>query len=169
MTWIGTDDPHAPVTADHLALLTDSLDARTDLHRCLGNGETDSGAQAAMTAALLVSVGDATSSEVVGGELDLDPVAREDADVVHAHLAGDVRQHLVAVLELDAEHRVGKGLDDGPLEDDRIFLGLGQRKSPARNELIELCRTRRALSMGRERRIKSNNNKHQENAICAFH
>ena len=29
---VGADDLHAPVAADHLALLTDSLDARTNLH-----------------------------------------------------------------------------------------------------------------------------------------
>src|SRR6187397_2522163 len=49
---------------------------------------------------LLVSIGDATSAEVVRGELHLHLVSGEDADVVHAHLSGDVGQHLVAVLEL---------------------------------------------------------------------
>src|SRR5690606_37454449 len=107
---VGADDLHAPVAADHLALLTDGLDARTYLHG----------------APSLVAVGDATPGEVVGRELHLHPVTREDADVVHAHLAGDVGQHLVAVLELDTEHRVGEGLHDGPLHDDRIFLWFRQ-------------------------------------------
>ena len=39
-------------------------------------------------------------------------------------------QHLVAVLELDAEHGVRQRLDDRPLEDDRVFLGLGQCGPP---------------------------------------
>src|SRR3954447_2319409 len=56
--------------------------------------------------ASLVAVGDPASGEVVRGQLHLDAVAREDADVVHAHLPGDVRQDLVLVLELDAEHGV---------------------------------------------------------------
>src|SRR5207237_6359620 len=55
----------------------------------------------------LVAVGDASPAQVVGGELDLHPVAREDADVVHANLPGDVGEHLVAVIELDEGHRVG--------------------------------------------------------------
>lgn len=35
---------------------------------------------------LLVAVGDAPTGQVVGGDLDLDPVTGEDADPVHAHL-----------------------------------------------------------------------------------
>ena len=71
--------------------------------------------------------------EVVGRELDLHPVAGGDADVVHAHLPGDVSQHLVPVLQLDTEHGVGQRLDDRSLHQDRVVLGLGQRASPLRN------------------------------------
>ena len=76
---------------------------------------------------LLVSIGDTTAGEVVRGELYLDLVARKDADVVHPHLAADVRQHLVAVLEFHAEHRVRQGLDDRALEHDGVVFRLGQR------------------------------------------
>src|SRR5437870_11483073 len=75
---------------------------------------------------LLVPVGDPTSAEVVGRELHLHPVPREDADVVHAHLAGDVGQHLVAVVQFDAEHGVGERFHDGALQHDRVFLGFRQ-------------------------------------------
>jgi hypothetical protein len=37
-----------------------------------------------------------------------------------------VGQHVVAVLELHAEHGVRERLDDRPLQHDGIFLGLGQ-------------------------------------------
>ena len=53
-------------------------------------------------------------------------VARQDADVVHAHLAGDVGQNLVAVVELDPEHGVREGLYNRSLENDCVFLGLWQ-------------------------------------------
>src|SRR5439155_15321797 len=43
---------------------------------------------------------DAPAGEVVGRDLDLDPITGGDADVVHPHLAGDVREHLVPVVEL---------------------------------------------------------------------
>src|SRR4029434_4256903 len=49
------------------------------------------------TPGLLVPVGDAAASQVVGRELHLDLVAREDPDVVLAHLPGDLREHVVAL------------------------------------------------------------------------
>src|SRR3954454_5241128 len=108
------DDHHAPVAADHLALVAHLLDARLDLHDL----------------SLLVPIGDPASAEVVGRQLNLDAVSRQDAGVVHAHLPGDVGQYLVAVLQLDPEHGVRERLDDRPLEDDRVFLGLGQWGPP---------------------------------------
>jgi hypothetical protein len=49
---------------------------------------------------------------------------------VHPHLPGDVREHLVPVLELDSEHGVGQRFDDRPLDQDRVVLGLGQDFPP---------------------------------------
>ena len=49
--------------------------------------------------------------EAVGGELDFDFVAGEDFDVVHPHLAGDVAEDYVAVVQLYAEGCVGEGFD----------------------------------------------------------
>ena len=79
---------------------------------------------------LLVPVGDPASAEVVGGQLHLHPIAGQDPDVVHPHLPGDVREHLVAVLELDPEHGVGQRFDDRSLDQDRVVLGLGQDSPP---------------------------------------
>src|SRR3990172_6585885 len=53
---------------------------------------------------LLVPVGDPAPGQVVGGELHLDLVPRQDPDEVHPHLAGDVGQDLVPGLQLDPEH-----------------------------------------------------------------
>ena len=75
MAGVGADDPHATVTPDRPALLTDSLDARSDLHTVLSR-------VLATRSGLLVAVGDPTSLEVVRGELNLDAVARKDPDVV---------------------------------------------------------------------------------------
>src|SRR6185503_13849919 len=52
------------------------------------------------------AVDDAAFREVVRRQFDGDGVAFQDADVVLAHLAGDVRRHDVAVLELDAKGSV---------------------------------------------------------------
>ncbi len=54
-----------------------------------------------------VAVGDAPAGEVVGTHLDLDAVAEQDTDVVFAHLAREVSQHRVPILQLDAKHRIG--------------------------------------------------------------
>jgi hypothetical protein len=49
-------------------------------------------------------------AEVVGGHLDIHPVADADADEVFAHLAGDVGEDFVAVGESDTEHGAGQHL-----------------------------------------------------------
>src|SRR4051812_23620970 len=73
-------------------------------------------------AGLLVAVDDAAAGQVVGTELHDHAVLRQDADVVLAHLPRDVRENLVAVLELHPEHRVREGLDDPALDLDGAVL-----------------------------------------------
>src|SRR5262245_14320484 len=100
------DDANHALAADHLAVLTDLLDRRTNLHLLLP------GAHAVTTAnVLLVAIDDAAACQVVGRELHGDLVAGEDLDEVHPHLPGDVGQHHVLVLERHPEHRVGQRLD----------------------------------------------------------
>src|SRR5207244_9166032 len=54
----------------------------------------------------------------------------KDADVVLSHLPGDLRQHLVPVVQLDAEHRARKRLGDLAFDLDLVFL---LRQLPRRN------------------------------------
>ena len=70
-----------------------------------------------------VPVGDPTAVEVVGAELDLDLVAREDPDVVLSHLPGDGREHGVSAVDLHPEHRARERLDDLAFNLDLLFLG----------------------------------------------
>src|SRR5689334_21129382 len=72
---------------------------------------------------LLVPIGDPPSIEVVRRQLDLDPVSGKDADVVPPHLAGDVSEDFVPIVELNLEHRVWEGLEDLALHLDLLFLG----------------------------------------------
>lgn len=59
-----------------------------------------------------MAVGDAAFIEVVRADLNGDAVAGEDSDVVHPHLAGDVGDHFMVVIEqADLEHGIGHGLD----------------------------------------------------------
>src|ERR1700733_15398494 len=78
----------------------------------------------------LVPVGDTPAVEVVGRDLHLHLVPRKDADAVHPHLARAMRQHLVAVLKLDPEHRIGQWLCHRAFQHDGVFLGLWQVSSP---------------------------------------
>ena len=76
----------------------------------------------AATTATLTSAGDSALGQVIGGHLDGDLVAGEDADVVHPHLAGDVCEDFVAGLQLRPESGVGQSLGNDGLDGDRFFL-----------------------------------------------
>src|SRR5689334_8124873 len=106
------DHHDAAVATDHLALVTDLLDARVDLH----------GWRSSQIGWLLVAVDDPATGQVVGGQLHHHAVLGEDPDVVLAHLAADVGEDLVPVAELHSEHRVGEGLHDGALVLDHAFF-----------------------------------------------
>src|SRR3972149_4202524 len=80
--------------------------------------------------ALLESIRDPATRQVVRRQLDADPVARKDPDEVHAELAADVGEYPMTVLELDGEHRIGQRLDDRTLDLDRILLGHRRRQAP---------------------------------------
>jgi len=116
---------------DHSALVTHLLDARSYLHDCVLSLEFSVRRDEGMSprrrnGLLLVAVGDATSFEVVGGQLNLDAVARQDPDVVHAHLSGDMRQNFVAIFQFDSEHGVWEGLNYGALQYDCVLFWLCQ-------------------------------------------
>jgi hypothetical protein len=69
-----------------------------------------------------VPVDDPGAVEIVGGQLAANAIAGEDPDPEAAHLAGDVAEHDVVVVELYPKHRVRKRLDHLPLEFDLVLL-----------------------------------------------
>jgi hypothetical protein len=71
---------------------------------------------------LAVAVDDPPAREVVGGELDLDPIAGKDSDSVAPHLAGGVSDRLVPVVKLNPIHAAAKGLYDFALEFDLLLF-----------------------------------------------
>src|SRR5262249_29650168 len=75
------------------------------------------------TLSLFGPVYDSPAGQVVRRDLELDFVARQNADKVHTHLTADVGEHLVAVLQRDFEHGVGQRLLHGAFNLDDIFLG----------------------------------------------
>src|SRR6185312_7517349 len=118
---IGADHHDPPMPTDHPALVADRLDARVHLHGllilfCLLVGW--------LSGLLLVSVHNAAPGQVVGRQLHHHPVLGQDADVVLPHLAADVGKHLVTILQLNTEHRIGQGLDHPALDlDGAVLLG----------------------------------------------
>src|SRR5574340_245614 len=119
------DHEHPTVAADDLALLTHLLNGRSYFHVwVLLQSDTSiyliAQPQACLFALtryrvsplphpnvpLLEAIRDPAPAQVVGRQLDDDLVARQDADVVHTHLARDVSEHLVPVIEVYPKHRI---------------------------------------------------------------
>jgi hypothetical protein len=67
--------------------------------------------------------GDPSFAEIVRGEFHRDFIAGQNADVIFAHLAGDVRRNYVTVFEFDPEHGIGQGFCNGALHLDMVLLG----------------------------------------------
>ena len=63
-----------------------------------------------------MAVSDTTLREVIGRHLNLHLVAGQNLDVVHAHLAGDMGNNLMPVLQFDAEHGVTERFGDGSVK-----------------------------------------------------
>ena len=93
-------DHHDPtVAADHLALVTDLLDARLNLHVAFA-------VSSMRVWCLAVAEDDAATGQVVGAELHHHTVLGEDPDVVLAHLPADVSENLVPVVQLHPEEGI---------------------------------------------------------------
>jgi hypothetical protein len=67
-----------------------------------------------------MAVRDAASRQVIRRELDGNTVAWKNADVICPHFAGQMAKHIVAILELDGEHRVRKRVNDFAIDGDCI-------------------------------------------------
>src|SRR5947208_4036007 len=74
--------------------------------------------------ALLVAVHNPAARQIVRRKLHCDLVSRQNPDEILAHLAGNVRQNLVLVFQLNAEHRVGQRLDHRRHDFNRVLLGI---------------------------------------------
>lgn len=91
MTRVFADDHHATVTADHLAVVANLLNAGLYLHDCslvfavLVPMRFMSRYFSAVE--LLVTVGDTASGEVVRSELHKHAIFRKDANVVLTHFS----------------------------------------------------------------------------------
>src|SRR5438132_10171527 len=75
---------------------------------------------------LFVAEGNPAARQVVGGELDPDPVADQDPDIELAHLPRGIGKDSLPGLQLHLEHRVRQRLDHlGVHLDGLFFVGRG--------------------------------------------
>lgn len=72
---------------------------------------------------LFIPVRDAAAMQVVGRQLHRYPVAGQNLDKVHSHLARNMRENLVTVFEHDTERRIGKTLLNDSVYLNRRFFG----------------------------------------------
>src|SRR3954454_16683670 len=78
---------------------------------------------ASISASSPMPVDDPRAVEVIRRHLDPHPIPRQDPDAEASHLARDVPEDDVAVVELHSEHGVRERLDDLAFELDLLFLG----------------------------------------------
>jgi hypothetical protein len=71
----------------------------------------------------LTAVGDPPASQIVRRKLDVDVVARRDANAETPQTAGQAGEDRVTVFELDLERRARKGFNDAADEAERVFFG----------------------------------------------
>src|SRR6185295_2539709 len=130
---------------DHLALVTNLFYRCSNFHYNSNSGYTYGSKEPATTLALLacraeaqhlhnyagrasirllVAVDDSAAGQIVRRKLHCYLISSENPDEILAHLAGNVRQDLVLVFQLNAEHRVGQWLDDRGHDFNGVFLGV---------------------------------------------
>jgi len=66
---------------------------------------------------------DARAGQIIRGQFDRHLVPGQDANVMHAHLAGNMAQHYMAVFQFDAERCVGEVFQHLTLHLDRVIFG----------------------------------------------
>src|SRR5665213_487183 len=88
-----------------------------------------------------IAVDDAALRQVVRRDLEFDPIAQEQFDVMAAQASRDVREDFVAVLEFDAERRARVDLlDRAEHLDHRLLRRLIDPFDPLRGRLTALGR-----------------------------
>ena len=80
---------------------------------------------------LLIAIGDSSSSQVVSGNLYLNPISGKDADMVFSHLAAQVTKNFVSVIQLDTKVTALKRFNSLSFEQDGVVLLFRQTSFPS--------------------------------------
>src|SRR5215469_17584485 len=108
-----------------LAALSLTLEVFDQVHDSTLGSVRTAEAQLHLPASSATAKDDAALAQVVGRQFHGYGVTGQDADVVLAHLAGDMGRHHMAISQFYPESRVGQGLGDLAFHLDRIFFGHG--------------------------------------------
>src|SRR5512146_2078685 len=71
---------------------------------------------------LFIAIHDPSAGQVVGRKFHRYAIAGKNTNEVLAHFAGDMRQHLMLVLQLDLKHGVRQRFDDHGHNFNRVFF-----------------------------------------------
>src|SRR5205823_835627 len=89
---------------------------------------------------LLIPIDNAAACQVVRRKLDRHFVSRENTNKILSHFAGNVRQNLVLVLQLNSEHGVRQRLDDRGHDFNGVLFGISRVALVAFFLVVELLR-----------------------------
>ena len=71
---------------------------------------------------LLVTVGNTSLGQIIGGHFDGDPVTGEDANAIAPQLAGEMSEDDTLLVQLDAKQTAGKLLNDSSSDFNAVFF-----------------------------------------------
>src|ERR1700730_12950616 len=108
---VGADNAHHAAPMNHLALVANLF------YRCPYFHDPSS-------CKLLIAVDDAAARQIVRRKLHGYFVSRENTNKIFAHLAGNVRQHLMLILQLHSKHGVRQRLNHRGHNFDGVLLGI---------------------------------------------
>jgi hypothetical protein len=114
MLWFKfVDNVKTALAAHYLIIWTNFFNACTHFHadHLLSGGDSLLLILINLLKGLPFAVGDSALRKIVRGQLDRNAVARDDADEVFPHLAGNVSYDLMAVFKFYSKLSPWKGLD----------------------------------------------------------
>ncbi len=71
---------------------------------------------------LFCPVHDASLGQIIGSHFHHHLVTGENAYVVLAHFSGYMRGNDMSIVEFNAKHSIGQGVNDGPFHFDLVFF-----------------------------------------------
>src|SRR2546423_1729130 len=110
MLRIGANYAHHPAPMNHLALVANLFYRRPYFHN--------------PSSCLFVTIHNTAARQIVWRKLHRHFISRQNADEILAHFAGNVRQHLMLVLQLHPKHGIRQRLNNRGHHFNGVLLGI---------------------------------------------